>query len=112
MAVVWSCPGWLFRILRGSCRQQNAPSQQVEAGTAIELSVQQLDAVDLPFSLPAASGLGQSGANCRAIHFQPGGERRDGKGAARAGVGQLGIQLDGGNGRSAAVPATGDAAGA
>jgi len=28
---------WLFRTLRGSCRSQNAPSQQVEAGPAIAL---------------------------------------------------------------------------
>ncbi len=46
----------LFRTLRGSCRHQNAPSQQVEAGAAIALPLQQLEAVDLAFSLPAAPG--------------------------------------------------------
>ena len=57
-------------------------------------------------------GLGHSGANCRAIHLQPGGERRDGRGAARAGIGQPGIQFNGRIGRGATVPLAGDAAGA
>lgn len=49
--------------LRESCRHQNAPSQQVEAGPAIALPFQQLDAVDLAFSLSAAPGFGECGAH-------------------------------------------------
>ena len=51
-------PWWLFRTLRGSCRHQNAPSQQVKAGLAVALPLQELDAVDLAFGLSAAPGLG------------------------------------------------------
>ena len=70
-------PPWFSRTSRGSCRQQNAPSQQVEAGAAVALPFQQLEVVDLPLGLAAVPGLDQGGAHrggaWRAGTFPPGG---------------------------------------
>lgn len=49
-------PPRLSRTLRGSCREQNAPPQQVEAGAAIALPFQQLKSVGLSLGLAAAQG--------------------------------------------------------
>jgi len=70
--------------LHGSCRHQDAPSEQVEAGAAVALPFQPLEAVDLGFGLAAAPGQGQSGAHCGAVLRQPGGERLDNADAAPA----------------------------
>lgn len=108
IAPVW----WVFRTLRGSCRHQNAASQQVEAGATIALPLQQLEAVDLALSLAAAPRLAQGGSDRRAVRLQPGSERRDGRGAARTGIGQPGIQFNDRVGWGAAVLPAGNAAGA
>ncbi len=50
---------WLSRILRGSCREQNALAEQVQPSAAVTLSFEQLQPGDLFFGLaarPRASG--------------------------------------------------------
>ena len=44
----WGCHGSvLSHVLRGSCRYQNALSEQVETGTTVELLFQQLGPAEL-----------------------------------------------------------------
>lgn len=78
---------WPFRILREPCRHQNATLQQAETGPASALPLRRLGAVDLPFDLAAAPGLGQDSAHQRAVRLQPGSKGRDGRSAAYAGIG-------------------------
>ena len=52
-----------FRTLRGSCREQNASSQQVKAGTTEHLAFEQLQPIDLSFGLAVAPGRGDCGVN-------------------------------------------------
>ncbi len=84
---------WFSRALRGSCRHQNAPSQQVEAGAAVALPLQQFEAVDLAFGLAAAPGQGEGSANRRPVLLQPGGERLDGTDTARTRLGEPDVQV-------------------
>ena len=86
--------------LRGSCRHQSAPSQQVEPGAAVALPLEQLEPVDLCLGLAAAAG--QGGTHRRAVLLQAGGKRRHGRGAARAGFSQPGFELGGWVGRDTA----------
>src|SRR4051812_17963633 len=45
---------WLSRSLRGSCRKENAPAEQVEAGATVHLTLDQLEPGDLPLRVAAA----------------------------------------------------------
>src|SRR4051794_41075364 len=45
---------WLSRPLRGSCRKENTPAEQVEAGATVHLPLDQLEPSDLPLGLAAA----------------------------------------------------------
>ncbi len=83
---------WLFRTLRGLCRHQNASRQQVEAGPAVALPLQQFEAGDLAFCLAITPGQGQSRAHRSAVPLQAGGECLDGADAARTGFGQPSIE--------------------
>src|SRR5215218_6982977 len=83
---------WLSRPLRGSCRKENPPAEQVEAGATIHLPLDQLEPGDLPLRLAAAPGRRERGLDRSAVLLQP---RR--KGLERAdprppGVGQPGGQ--------------------
>ena len=84
---------WFSRALRGSCRKQNAASQQVEAGSAVALTLQQLEAVDLSLGLSAAPGFSERGAHRGAVLLQPGGKGLDCGDAACTGLGQPPLQL-------------------
>jgi len=41
-----------------SCREQDALAQEIKAGAAVALPLQQLESVDLAFGLTAALGFG------------------------------------------------------
>jgi len=84
---------WLSRTLRGSCRYQNALSEQVEGGAAVALPLQQLEPIDLTFGLAAAPGFSEGSAHRGPVLLQPGGERLDGGDAARARLGKPGVQV-------------------
>ena len=43
-----------LRTLRGSRGQEGSSPEQIQAGSAVHLTLEQLEAVDLPLSLPAA----------------------------------------------------------
>jgi hypothetical protein len=47
---------WLSRSLRGLCRKENTPAEQVEAGATVHLPLDQLEPGDLPLGLAAAPG--------------------------------------------------------
>src|SRR5687767_12898091 len=70
--------GHLSRTLRGSGGKQGATAEQVEAGAAVHLPLQQLEAGDLALSLAVAPGRGQRGANRGTVLLQPDGERLHG----------------------------------
>ena len=68
--------------LRGLGGQQHATAQEVEAGSSVALSLDELEPVDLSLGLPTAPGLGQCRPDHRAVRLQPGRERRDGRSTA------------------------------
>src|SRR3954470_24922977 len=83
----------LSRALRGSGGEQGAVAEQVEAGAAVHLPLQQLEAGDLTLGLAVAPGRGERGADRGAVLLQPGRERLRGPHAGGAGVGEPGLQL-------------------
>src|SRR3954468_6793447 len=62
---------WLSRSLRGSCRKENTPAEQVEAGATIHLPLDQLEPGDLPLCLAAAPGRRERGLDRRTVLLQP-----------------------------------------
>ena len=52
---------WLLLTLRGSCGQDQAAFEQVEARSPVALALDEFQPIDLAFCLSAAPGLGQGG---------------------------------------------------
>jgi hypothetical protein len=71
-------------VERGSGGKQDTASQQIEAGTAVRLSLEQLELVDLAFRLTAAPGRSQRGVHGRDDLFETYSECLDGTHTARA----------------------------
>jgi len=71
LAPVW----WFLRSLRGSRRQEGSSPEQIQAGSAVHLTLEQFEAIDLPLSLPAAPWQCECRPNCSAILFQTGSKR-------------------------------------
>ena len=76
----------LFVTFRGLGSQQDPVSQQLEAGAAICLALEQLELVDLAFSLAGAPGHNERGAHGRGILLKTEGEGLRSRHAARAGI--------------------------
>src|SRR4051794_33006374 len=81
----------LSRPLRGSCRKENTPAEQVEAGATVHLPLDQLEPGDLPLGLAAAPRRRERGPDRGAVLLQT-----SRKGLERAdprppGVGQPGV---------------------
>src|SRR3954467_12418023 len=95
----------LSRSLRGSCREENTPAEQVEAGATIHLPLDQLEPGDLPLGLAAAPGRRERGLDRIAVLPRP---RRKGLESADPrppGVGQPGGQRHTGRLRADPTPA-------
>jgi hypothetical protein len=67
-------------------------AKQVEAGAAVHLPLQQLEAGDLALGLAVAPGRGERGADRGAVLLQPGRERLRSSHAGATGVGEPGLQ--------------------
>src|SRR3954447_322647 len=62
---------WLSRPLRGSCRKENTPAEQVEAGATVHLPLDQLEPGDLALRLAAAPGRRERRPDRGAVLLQP-----------------------------------------
>ena len=83
---------WLSRPLRGSCRKENTPAEQVEAGATVHLPLDQLEPGDLPLRLAAAPGRRERRPDRGAVLLQPSRKGLKSAHPARSGVGQPGGQ--------------------
>jgi hypothetical protein len=63
--------GHLSRGLRGSCRKENTPAEQVEAGATVHLTLDQLEPGDLALRLAAAPGRREGRLDRSAVLLQP-----------------------------------------
>src|SRR5215203_6723242 len=82
----------LSRPLRGLCRKENTPAEQVEAGATVHLTLDQLEPGDLPLGLAAAPGRRERGLDRGAVLLQPRRKGLESTNSTRAGVGQPGVQ--------------------
>src|SRR3954471_14027775 len=71
LSMPWSPLLRLSRALRGSSGEQGAVAEQVEAGAAVHLPLQQLEAGDLTLGLAVAPGRGERGADRGSVLLQP-----------------------------------------
>src|SRR5215207_11648622 len=62
---------WLSRPLRGLCRKENTPAEQVEAGATVHLTLDQLEPGDLALRLAAAPGRRECRLDRNAVLLQP-----------------------------------------
>src|SRR5215212_8441642 len=83
---------WLSRSLRGSCREENTPAEQVEAGATVHLPLDQLEPGDLPLGLAAAPRRCERGPDRGTVLLQPRRKRLESTHPARSGIGQPGVQ--------------------
>src|SRR3954467_10866111 len=83
---------WLSRSLRGSCRKENTPAEQVEAGATVHLPLDQLEPGDLPLPLAAAPGPHERRPDRGAVLLQPSRKGLKSADPRRSGVGQPGVQ--------------------
>src|SRR3954469_19405252 len=81
---------WLSRGLRGSCRKENTPAEQVEAGATVHLPLDQLEPSDLPLRLAAAPRRRERRPDRSAVLLQPSRKRLESTHPARSGIGQPG----------------------
>src|SRR3954469_20917871 len=63
---------WLSRGLRGSCRKENTPAEQVEAGATVHLPLDPLEPSDLPLRLAAATCAAVGSCSTRATRAASG----------------------------------------
>ncbi len=75
-------PAWLSHTLRGSRGEEHAAAEQVEAGAAVHLPLQQLEPGDLPLGLAVAPRRRERRPDGGAVLLQPGREGLDGGHAA------------------------------
>ena len=64
-------PVWLLLTLRGSCGDDHAALEQIEACSSVALALDELEAVDLTFGLAAARGFGQGGPTAVTLPSSP-----------------------------------------
>jgi hypothetical protein len=83
---------WLSRSLRGSCRKENTPAEQVEAGATVHLPLDQLEPGDLPLRLAAAPRRRERRPDRGAVLLQPSRKGLKSADPRRSGVGQPGVQ--------------------
>src|SRR4051794_27676226 len=83
---------WLSRRLRGSCRKENTPAEQVEAGATIHLPLDQLEPSDRPLRLAAAPGRRERRPEGAPVLPQPRRKGLESTDPTRSGVGQPGVQ--------------------
>jgi hypothetical protein len=73
--------------------QQEASGQQIEPGPAKHLTLQHLQAVDVPFDRPLTPGQGHRGLNSAVVRAEPSGETPEGRKATGGGARQPRIEL-------------------
>src|SRR5204863_8773989 len=83
-------PGGLSRGLRGSCRKENTPAEQVEAGATVHLPLDQLEPSDLPLGLAAAPRRRERRPDRGTVLLQPRRKRLESADPTRSGIGQPG----------------------
>src|SRR5215207_10806433 len=83
---------WLSRSLRGSCRKENTPAEQVEAGATVHLPLDQLEPSDLALGLAAAPRRRERGSDRSTVLLQPRRKSLESADPRRPGVGQPGVQ--------------------
>src|SRR4051794_15638523 len=79
---------WLSRSLRGLCREENAPAEQVEAGAPVHLPLDQLEPSDLALRLAAAPGRRECRPDGGPVLLQPRRKGLESTDPTRSGVGQ------------------------
>ena len=87
---------WFLRTLRGSRGQEGSSSEQIQAGSAVHLTLEQFEAIDLPLSLPAAPWQCECRPNCSAILLQAGSKRLNCGDTAGTCFGEPSLQSGGG----------------
>ena len=80
--------GWFLRSLRGSRRQEGSSPEQIQAGSAVHLTLEQFEAVDLPLSLPAAPWQCECRPNCSAILLKTSSKRLNRRDTVGTGLGE------------------------
>src|SRR5215203_4539875 len=83
---------WLSRPLRGSCRKENTPAEQVEAGATVHLRLAQLEPGDLALHLAAAPGRREGRLDRSAVLLQPSRKSLESTDPRRPGVSKPGGQ--------------------
>src|SRR5215212_4965785 len=83
---------WLSRSLRGSCREENTPAEQVEASATVHLPLDQLEPGDLALGLPAAPGRRERRPDRSAVLLQPRRKRLESTHPTRSGIGPPSVQ--------------------
>src|SRR3982750_4899460 len=83
---------WLSRSLRGSCCQEHALAEQVEAGATVHLPLDQLEPSDLALGLAAAPGRRERRPDCSTVLLPPSRKGLESADPRPPGVGQPGVQ--------------------
>ena len=81
------------RTLRGSGREEDATAQEVESGSAVHRSLDQLEAGDLALGLPVAPGRCEGSPHGGPVLLEARGKGLDGAHAAGTGVGEPGVKI-------------------